>query len=94
MLFIGINIIIDIAIHIVTDNNLGKPDTFRDAFTILEKEKFLSSDEANIYRSMVGLRNILAHEYLKVNKEMIYEVLQNRVVDMQKFIIFVNEYFL
>lgn len=43
---------------------------------------------------MVGLRNILAHEYLKVNKEMIYEVLQNRVVDMQKFIIFVNENFL
>ena len=93
-LFIAINMMIDIACHAIVDNNLGNPDTVEEAFAILEKEKYLSSNEARVYRSMVGLRNILSHEYLKVDKEIIYNVLQNGLLDLEKFILFANENFL
>lgn len=85
---------IDIAIHIVVDNNIGNPETFWEAFDILNKEKYLSDDEAKTYRNMVGLRNILSHEYLKIDKKIIYDVLQNKLIDIKKFVIFVHDNFL
>lgn len=93
-LFISINMMIDIATHIVVDNNMGNPETLGEAFSILNKEKYLNDDEAKIYRNMVGLRNILSHEYLKIDKKIIYGVLKNNLVDIKKFIIFINDNFI
>ncbi len=92
-LFIAINMMIEIATHIVVDNNMGNPETFREAFDILNKEKYLDDNEAKIYRNMVGLRNILSHEYLKIDKKMIYDILKNNLVDIKRFIIFIDENF-
>lgn len=39
---------------------------------------------------MVGLRNILSHEYLKIDKRIIYNVLKNNLVDIKNFIILVQ----
>lgn len=41
-LFIAINMMIDIATHIVIDNNIGSPETFGEVFSILNKEKYLT----------------------------------------------------
>ena len=92
-LFIAINMMIDIATHIVIDNNIGNPETLEEAFSILNKEKYIDDDETKIYRNMVGLRNILSHEYLKIDKRIIYNVLKNNLVDIKKFIIFINDNF-
>ena len=93
-LFIAINMMIDIATHIVVDNNIGNPETLGEAFSILNKEKYINDDESKIYRNMVGLRNILSHEYLKIDKKIIYDVLKNNLVDIKKFIIFINDNFI
>lgn len=93
-LFIAINMMIDIANHIVVDNNLGNPETLGDAFSILSKEKLISEDEKNNYRKMVGLRNILSHEYVNLDKKIIYNIFQNNLIDLKKFIVFVNENFI
>lgn len=93
-LFIAINMIIDIATHIVVDNNMGNPETFGEAFVILNKEKYLNDDETGVYVNMVGLRNILSHEYISINKNIIYDILKNKLVDIKKFIIFINDNFI
>lgn len=93
-LFIAINMMIDIATHIIVDNNLGNPETFGEAFSILNKEKYLDDKETKIYRNMVGLRNILSHEYLKIDKKIIYGILKNNLIDIKKFIIFVHDNFI
>ncbi len=93
-LFIAINMMIDIATHIVVDNNIGNPETLGEAFSILNKEKYLNDDETKIYRNMVGLRNILSHEYLKIDKKIIYGILKNNLVDIKKFIIFIHDNFI
>lgn len=92
-LFIAINMMIDIATHIVVDNNIGNPGTFGEAFIILNKEKYISDDETRIYRNMVGLRNILSHEYINIDKKIIYRILQNNLVDIEKFILLIHENF-
>lgn len=93
-LFIVINMMVDIATHIVVDNNIGNPETLGEAFNILNKEKYLTDNETKTYRNMVGLRNVLSHEYLKIDKEIIYGILHNNLVDIKKFIIFVHDNFI
>ena len=93
-LFIAINMMVDIATHIVVDNNMGNPEILGDAFEILNNKKYLEDKETKIYKNMVGLRNILSHEYLKIDKEIIYEILQYNLTDIKKFIIFVNDNFI
>ena len=93
-LFICINIMIDIATHIVVENGFGNPETMGGAFDILKKEKYLTADETKTYKNMVGLRNILAHEYLKINKKIIYDILQNNLTDIKKFVVFINDNFI
>ena len=93
-LFIAINMMIDIATHIVVDNNMGSPETLGEAFNILNKEKYLNHEETKVYRNMVGLRNILSHEYINIDKRIIYSILKNNLIDIKKFVIFVNDNFI
>ena len=93
-LFIAINMMIDIATHIVVDNNMGSPETLGEAFNILNKEKYLNDEETKVYRNMVGLRNILSHEYINIDKKIIYNILKNNLIDIKKFVIFVNDNFI
>lgn len=92
-LFIAINMMVDIATHIVIDNNMGNPQTLDDAFEILNREKVINDDETKNYRNMVGLRNILSHEYLKIDKNIIFNILQNNLIDIKKFILLIHENF-
>ncbi len=93
-LFIAINMMIDIATHIVVDNNMGSPETLGEAFNILNKKKYLNDEETKVYRNMVGLRNILSHEYINIDKKIIYSILKNNLIDIKKFVIFVNDNFI
>ncbi|SHK23530.1 type VII toxin-antitoxin system HepT family RNase toxin [Paramaledivibacter caminithermalis] len=93
-LFIAINMMIDIAVHIVVDNNLGKINTMGEAFEILYKEKYISKDEMLTYKNMVAFRNILSHEYVKIDKKMVYAIMQKNLIDFDKFILFINDNFI
>ena len=92
-LFIAINMMIDIATHIVVDNNMGNPETLGEAFNILNREKYLNDKETKVYRNMIGLRNILSHEYVNIDKNIIHSILRNNLIDIKKFIIFINDNF-
>lgn len=93
-LFIAINMMIDIATHIVLDSNMGNPETLGEAFSILYKENYLSKDETKTYRNMVGLRNILSHEYVSIDKKIIYDIMKNNLIDIKKYIIFIHDNFI
>nr|WP_264291997.1 DUF86 domain-containing protein [Anaerosalibacter bizertensis] len=73
---------------------MGNPETLGEAFSILNKDKYLNDDETKIYKNMVGLRNILSHEYINIDKKIIYNILKNNLIDIKKFVIFVNDNFI
>ncbi len=90
-LFISINMMIDLATHIVVDNKMGAPNNLAEAFVILYKENYITEESLKIYRNMVGLRNLLAHEYINIDKKIIYDVMKNRLGDIKSFVLFINE---
>lgn len=73
---------------------VGNPKMLGEAFDILNSKKYLSDEDTRVYKNMVGLRNILSHEYLKIDKKMIYDILKNNLIDIKRFIIFVNDNFI
>jgi uncharacterized protein YutE (UPF0331/DUF86 family) len=66
-LFESIQIVIDISCHLVSKHNLGSRKNYRDCIDALESFNYLSTPLANTIRQMIGLRNILIHEYVKID---------------------------
>ena len=60
---------LDIASHIVSDDNLGEPATNRELFALLARHNWIDAALADKLETMVGFRNVLVHNYLGVDVE-------------------------
>lgn len=74
---INIQAILDICHHIIADNNLTRPRDNRHALEIIAAQKIIPIAFAKRIEPMAGLRNILVHDYLKIDPKQIYQHLQN-----------------
>lgn len=74
---INIQAILDICHHIIADNNLTTPRDNKHALEIIADQKIIPGAFAKRIKPMVGLRNILVHEYIKIDPKQIYRHLQN-----------------
>lgn len=79
---------IDLAMHLVSIQQLGVPQSSSDAFRILESNKLIQKDTAKSLLSMVGFRNIAIHEYQKLNTEIIHSIMKK---DYKVFIQFCSQ---
>ena len=73
----SIQIIIDISCHFVSYYNLGKPSNYSECVELIARHDYISSEMKNKLIGMIGLRNILIHEYTTVNLEILYGLLEN-----------------
>lgn len=71
-LFESIQIIIDLSCHIVSRNNYGNTNTYRECIDALQKFDVIDERLAANLKKMVGLRNILVHDYVQVHVEHLY----------------------
>jgi uncharacterized protein YutE (UPF0331/DUF86 family) len=85
----SIQIVIDVACHIVSKYNLGSPSTYSECIELLTKYKYIAEDLSDRLSGMVGLRNILVHEYIIVDK--LYGLLEN-IKDFKEFTEKIKEY--
>lgn len=77
---------IDIASHIISDNNWGVPGSLAGLFDILCEKKVISDDIRNIMRSMVGFRNLIVHEYAGLDMNKVYVLFSSRLSDFNLFL--------
>jgi len=80
----SIQIIIDVACKISSAYNLGNPKSYRACVELLAQHHYLSSTLAKKVISMVGLRNLLVHEYVEIDDEKLYLFLE-RLDDFTAF---------
>ncbi|MEI7989744.1 MAG: DUF86 domain-containing protein [Chloroflexota bacterium] len=79
---LAIETLTDIGGHVIADLNLGSVDHYNDIPQILAEKGYLSSDQAETWIRMIGFRNILVHDYLDVDRSIVYDILQNRLKDL------------
>lgn len=77
---------IDIASHIISSNSWELPGSLAGLFDILYQEKVIDNKICNIMRSMVGLRNLIVHEYSALNIDKIHDIFTNRLSDFNTFL--------
>lgn len=84
---------IDLAEAVIAFKDLRKPTTLTEAFHILNEENIIPNDLTEKMTKMVGFRNAIVHDYEKFNFDIAYDVLQNKFVDVEEFIMQIKKYF-
>ncbi len=77
---------IDLAEAVIAFKGFRKPTTLSENFYILNEEKMISDALTEKMVKMTGFRNVIAHDYAKINYEIVYDVLQNRLKDFEEFL--------
>ncbi len=85
-LYLATQAAIDLGEAIIAYKNFRKPTTMSEVFYILNEEKIISADLTDKMVKMSGFRNTIAHDYEKVNYDIVYDVLQNGLKDIEKFL--------
>lgn len=86
LLQVTIEAMLDISNHIIARNRWGKPDTNKECFEILEKHNLIDSKQINTYFNMAKFRNRVVHMYFDIDDNVIYELIQNNLIDFESFI--------
>jgi len=84
--YLAIQSAIDLASAVISFKKFRKPTTLSENFYILGEENFISKNLVEELVKFVGLRNILSHQYGKINYDIVYDFLQNRLKIFEKFI--------
>ncbi|MBI2238989.1 MAG: DUF86 domain-containing protein [Actinobacteria bacterium] len=82
---ITIEAAIDTCGLLVAGLRLGLPGEEDDLFEKLAVAGVVSEEMAGGLRRMKGLRNILVHEYARVDDRIVYETLHGRLPDLEEF---------
>lgn len=82
---LSIQTIIDISHLIIIDLNLKRPEDNYDAISILFGKKVISEDLSQKITRMIGLRNLLVHEYGEIDRKIIFKVLSENLEDLELF---------
>lgn len=83
---LAIEACIDIAELIISDQRFAAPATYREAIIVLGKEKILDEEFARHFSEAAGFRNILIHDYVKIDYNRLQNYLQNNLSDFHTFI--------
>lgn len=62
------------------------PESYADCFRILGKNRIISKELAASLASMARFRNLLVHQYSKVDDGVVYRILKNNTRDLIRYI--------
>lgn len=84
-LYLAVQATLDLAEAVIAFKNFRRPSTYSEFFYILEEENFIPRELSERLINMAKFRNIVAHDYEKVDFSIIYDALQNRLRDIEEF---------
>jgi uncharacterized protein YutE (UPF0331/DUF86 family) len=82
---LAIETIIDIGNHIVADDALGIVNWYSDIPSILRENDIITKEMEELWIRMIGFRNTLVHDYIEIDREIVYSVLQRNLYDFENF---------
>ena len=82
---LAIQAALDVASHIVSDERLGEPRENRELFELLGRHGWITEGWAETLGKMAGFRNLLVHDYAKIDLAIVREVTEHRLGDLLQF---------
>ena len=79
--------IVDTAFLVIKEKKLKMPMDDKSAFDILSAERIITGQLAEKLKDAKGMRNVIAHEYGKINDELVFYSLREELEkDVEEFI--------
>ncbi len=85
LLQVSVEAVIDVCALLVAGLRLGLPGEEDDLFEKLAGRGVISAPTAGMLKRMKGLRNLLVHEYGRINDELVFNTVQHRLDDFDAF---------
>ena len=82
---LAIEVLLDVGKLIIIEKNFRKPDDNQDIFIILNEQKIISRSLLQRLMGIAQFRNILVHDYEKIDREIIYQKLRTNLTDFKDF---------
>ena len=65
--------------HVISDRGMGVVNQHGDIPAIFVKNGYVDPNLGEEWVRMIGFRNVLVHDYLDIDRSIVYDVLQNRL---------------
>ena len=82
---LSIEILLDVGKLLIVIKGLKRPEENQEIFSALRDEKIISEKLADNLMGVANFRNILVHDYEKIDREIVYEKLRNNLDDFENF---------
>jgi uncharacterized protein YutE (UPF0331/DUF86 family) len=82
---IAIEACLDVASHVVADRGLRAPSTYAETFEILVQAGLMSPGLGRVMVEMTGFRNVVVHEYTRIDAEVVIRILRKNLDDFGRF---------
>ncbi len=85
---------LDIANHIISYEGYREPVDNKDVFQVLFEQKIFHERLMENLKKMAQFRNVIVHDYIRIQPEIVYAILQKNLGDILEFANLVKERFL
>lgn len=82
-LHLAIEAILDMGNHVIAESDLGIVNWYSDIPSILARKGYIDSDLEKKWLQMIGFRNTLVHDYLEIDRGIVYDILENHLEDIE-----------
>lgn len=76
---------IDLANHLIRREKLGIPNSSRESFLLLRDRGIISAELADSLIRMAHFRNLLVHQYEKMDIDVVCNVIKKKLDDLVRF---------
>ncbi|MBN1352540.1 DUF86 domain-containing protein [candidate division KSB1 bacterium] len=77
---------LDIAKHLISRAGFRQPESYNDIKSVLEENGIISAEFAGRIEKLPDFRNLLIHEYLLIDRTIVYEKIQQSLPDLEEFL--------
>ncbi len=84
-LHMAVEACLDIANHIISYEGYREPVDNKDVFQVLFEQKILAERLMENLKKMAQFRNVIVHDYIRIQPEIVYAILQKNLGDILEF---------
>lgn len=81
----AVQLCVDIASHLISEDDGAPPDTMAEGFARLHEMGILSAELAQRLQGAVGFRNVAVHAYRSIDWQIVHSITHERLDDFRQF---------
>jgi len=93
-LHLAVEACLDIGSHLIADIGLREPEDNKDIMTVLTEAGYLPENMLNNFQKMAQFRNVIVHDYARIDPEILYGILNKNLDDLTFYARTVRDKFL